>query len=64
MINKLLQWLVQEIPEELSVCEFVCRKTECTISDWAVCELRHQDTRHDNGAARHDTYEVHTEAAA
>ncbi len=34
--------LVQEVPEELAVCEFGCRKTECTMAQWATCRYRLQ----------------------
>lgn len=38
MFDNLLQWIVHEIPEELSVCEFDCCKTECTISDCCLSD--------------------------
>lgn len=41
MKGRLLKNLVQEVPEDLSVCEFECRKSSCTASDCAECE-RHQ----------------------
>lgn len=31
---------VAKSPEELSVCEFDCRETECKLGDWEVCEQR------------------------
>ncbi len=34
--------LVQEVPEELAVCEFGCRKTHCTMAQWATCRYRLQ----------------------
>lgn len=43
MIAKLLRWLVHpvsEVPEEIAVCEFDCRRTECLQGDWAKCERR------------------------
>ena len=64
MFDKLLQWLVKEIPEELSVCEFDCWKTECTVSDWTVCKLRRQVTAYNKGVIRHNTFESKTEATA
>ena len=36
----LLQKLVQEVPDDLSVCEFGCPMTKCTAKDWKECELR------------------------
>jgi len=44
MIDRLLQRFIQEIPEELSVCEFDCPLKKCTERDWAKCELRLQGT--------------------
>ena len=40
----LLKKLIQDVPEELSVCEFDCRKSTCTASDQAQaeCELYQQ----------------------
>lgn len=43
MFDKLRQWFTQnavEIPEELSVCVFECRKSECQMGDWEKCEQR------------------------
>ena len=42
MIDWLLQRFIQEIPEEISVCEFDCPMTNCTANVWTECELRHQ----------------------
>jgi len=44
MINWLRQRFIQEIPEELSVCEFDCPLKKCTARDWVKCELRQQGT--------------------
>lgn len=42
MIGWFLKNFVQEVPEQLSICEFDCPNNECTISDWVACELRQQ----------------------
>jgi len=42
MLHRLRKLLVQEVPENLSVCEFECPVTRCTTSRWAVCTLRAQ----------------------
>lgn len=38
------QWtrslLVQDVPEEIAVCEFDCRKGECSHDEWERCERR------------------------
>ena len=43
MINRLRKMLVQEVPEELSVCMFECPETQCTSTMWAECNLRNND---------------------
>ncbi|NNJ94522.1 MAG: hypothetical protein HKP57_07250 [Halobacteria archaeon] len=43
MIAKLLRRLVHpatKVPDEIAVCEFDCRRTECLHGDWAKCERR------------------------
>ncbi len=30
--------LVQNVPEELSVCEYECDEPSCHIGKWALCE--------------------------
>ncbi len=64
MFDNLLQWFIQEIPEELSVCEFDSRRPVCMINDWAVCELRYQITADNKGVILHNIFEVKTETAA
>ena len=41
MIDWLLKNLVQEVPIELSVCEFDCPYIECTNRNWAKCNMRY-----------------------
>ena len=39
----MLRWLrnqIQEVPPELAVCEFECRRTDCTVRNWRVCPMR------------------------
>jgi hypothetical protein len=46
MFGKLLEWLrmpVDEVPEEIAVCEFECGRTECRLGDWRCCERRLQN---------------------
>ena len=40
MFSRLRELLVQEVPEELSVCTFECPVTHCTYSMWSACTLR------------------------
>ena len=32
--------VIQEVPEDIQLCEFECRKLQCTMSGWARCERR------------------------
>ena len=38
------QW-VAEVPDDLAICEFECRKSQCSSDDWAQCLLRVSNTR-------------------
>lgn len=44
LVNELCHWLrnqiVAEVPADLAVCEFECRKTECFSDEWVCCERR------------------------
>jgi hypothetical protein len=63
MIGWLLNQIVQEVPEQLSVCEFDCPNNECTISDWVGCELRQQALLQGRGLTRQTVVPmVHMEA--
>ena len=45
MIGAFLRWLaalISEVPEEISACEFDCRKRECRMGDWSQCVRRQQ----------------------
>jgi hypothetical protein len=64
MFDRLRAMLVQEVPEELSVCEFDCPVTRCTVSDWAECSLRNQPSLHGLGVARYRKWTVGTESIA
>jgi hypothetical protein len=32
--------MIQEVPGDIALCEFDCRKQQCTIKEWATCERR------------------------
>jgi hypothetical protein len=32
--------LIQDVPEAIAVCEFDCRKTQCTNEEWTNCKRR------------------------
>lgn len=42
--RKFWHWLkdqiAQDAPEAVAVCEFDCRKQQCTEEEWATCERR------------------------
>lgn len=63
MIDWFLKHLVQEVPDQLSVCEFDCPNNACTISDWLACELRQQALLQERTASPVPTPVVYAEAA-
>jgi hypothetical protein len=38
------QWLqnqiVQTVPEDCAICQFDCRKSQCTVGEWETCARR------------------------
>jgi hypothetical protein len=38
------QWvrdqIAQDVPEEIEICAFDCRKGQCTMGEWATCDRR------------------------
>lgn len=43
MLEKVIEWLkapVDEVPEELAVCEFECCETQCPEGGWGACKHR------------------------
>jgi hypothetical protein len=32
--------IVQDVPKDSALCEFDCRKEQCTIGEWETCERR------------------------
>jgi hypothetical protein len=34
-------WVVR-VPDEVSCCEFECRRSECAQGDWECCDLRRE----------------------
>jgi len=62
--QRVLDNIIQEVPEALSVCEFDCPYNECTVRDWVECELRHQASLRVSGITRYNTHMVRIEAPA
>ena len=48
-ISRIGDWLkhqlVEEVPDELSRCEFGCRRLECRMGEWETCERRLQEAQ-------------------
>ncbi len=44
LFRRLRRWLtkrvIQEVPGDIALCEFDCRKQQCTIEEWTTCERR------------------------
>jgi hypothetical protein len=44
LISRIRRWIrdeiVQEVPPEMSACEFDCRHLECTQGEWETCKNR------------------------
>ena len=32
--------IIQDIPSSIEVCEFNCRKSQCTLGEWETCDHR------------------------
>ncbi len=32
--------LIQDVPDGIALCEFNCRKQQCTVKEWAACNRR------------------------
>jgi hypothetical protein len=39
-----LNQLIQDVPDAIALCEFDCRKKQCTYEEWVHCERRRQRT--------------------
>lgn len=43
-LDRLRRWfsdhLIQNVPEEVSICEYECQEPDCHIAKWALCEKR------------------------
>ncbi|MGA7855576.1 MAG: hypothetical protein WCA15_19820 [Candidatus Acidiferrales bacterium] len=42
--RRLRRWVsnhaIQDVPGDIALCEFDCRKQQCTSKEWATCERR------------------------
>ena len=32
--------VIQDVPDDIQLCEFECRKLQCAMGDWEKCERR------------------------
>ena len=32
--------IIQDVPSQIAMCEFDCRKTQCTSVEWEACKIR------------------------
>jgi hypothetical protein len=43
-LRRLWHWIkdqvIQDVPKSIAVCEFDCRKGQCTMGEWKTCENR------------------------
>ncbi len=55
-IIELCRWLkaqwIAEVPDNLAICEFECRKSECSFDGWANCVRRFSQTPKGPGPLR------------
>jgi hypothetical protein len=38
--HRLRKQIVQTVPEDCDICEFDCRKCQCTLGEWESCARR------------------------
>ena len=41
----LMDHLIQDVPEAIAVCEFDCRRPDCTAEEWLTCARRLEAVR-------------------
>jgi len=62
--NSLYRWLVgtivQDVPEDSAICEFDCKKGQCTAGEWAQCDRRHTKAAGELWPAAGDLASEHT----
>ncbi len=40
LLQRFRSKVVQDVPEDIQLCEFECHKSQCAMSDWEKCEKR------------------------
>jgi hypothetical protein len=41
----LINQVIQDVPEDVALCEFDCRKSQCRMGEWENCERRQRSQR-------------------
>jgi hypothetical protein len=36
--HRVIDKIIQDVPDGIAACEFDCRKRQCTLGEWAACE--------------------------
>lgn len=36
----LLNHVIQDMPDDIGICEFDCRRLQCSQGEWEICERR------------------------
>jgi hypothetical protein len=43
-LTRLRQWIreqaIQDVPADIALCEFDCRKGQCSLNEWQTCQRR------------------------
>jgi hypothetical protein len=40
LFNRWKNFVGQDVPDDLAVCEFDCHRSQCTWGEWASCDRR------------------------
>lgn len=43
--RRVIGQIIQDVPSDIAVCEFDCRKVQCTLREWEACEHRRRNTQ-------------------
>ncbi len=47
--ERLIQAIVQPVPDSLALCEFECSKSQCSAEEWQHCKRRLEALAHCSG---------------
>jgi hypothetical protein len=40
LVDLVLSRIIQEVPEGIRICEYDCRRVQCSQGEWETCERR------------------------